>query len=624
MLLLGAVTAAQAQNVAHTTQNGLLKSKVPANIVVDNKIGKPVAGPVAKRSTPTKPSVFKDAINMAPIGTSNYDLQTNGSMARRIIRYPDGKISAVWTMSQANDPYNDRGSGYNHFDGTAWGDEPTKRIEKQRCGFTTLTTNSSNQELVIVHAAEATATSGFKTLINKNTGPGNRTWTSTTPIANNNGVGGLDNIWHKTASSGNNIYVINTPQSGAPKEPTEIAGAVYFSRSTDGGATFSNFALLPEEDTITYKAALGGADRYTIDAFDKYVVIGAAGQYSDIAIWKSEDFGATFTRTKVESFAIPNYDGLITDIDGDAVADTVSAHDLSMDVILDKDGKAHLFYGRVQYYNGGADTNGLQIFFPEKSIMHWNEATGTITAIAGALNTDGQPGITTGSAFNPDYARIGLSGQPTSGIDDAGNLYLAYISVVEGDTTNADLSEVSGQQFHNIFAIASSDKGLSWSDPVSLTYEEGGYKENVFPSMARYVDQNIHLVWQQDIEPGTALQNDDPQGENIILYSAWRASMIRGVKNQNGILSDVSLVAYPNPTNGIIRFNVTAAKAATASKVIVTDMMGKLVKVVEASNIEAGNNTIETDLSNLSNGIYFYSLETKEGKTATQKLVVTR
>ena len=53
------------------------------------------------------------------IGTTFYDLETNGAVARRLLRRSDGTMTAVWTMSQKTD-FSDRGTGYAYFDGTNW------------------------------------------------------------------------------------------------------------------------------------------------------------------------------------------------------------------------------------------------------------------------------------------------------------------------------------------------------------------------------------------------------------------------------------------------------------------------------------------------------------------------
>jgi hypothetical protein len=70
----------------------------------------------------------KSAMNGDLIGTTTYDLQSNAAVQNRILRHANGSISAGWTMSQQyNTTWSDRGTGYNFFDGTTWGAQPTTR-----------------------------------------------------------------------------------------------------------------------------------------------------------------------------------------------------------------------------------------------------------------------------------------------------------------------------------------------------------------------------------------------------------------------------------------------------------------------------------------------------------------
>ncbi|MEY3344241.1 MAG: hypothetical protein RL090_1925, partial [Bacteroidota bacterium] len=70
------------------------------------------------------------------IGQTTYDLQSNyGSVGNRVYRHGDGTISVVWTKGDQPTTYPDRGTGYNYFDGSAWGAAPTARQEAYRTGW---------------------------------------------------------------------------------------------------------------------------------------------------------------------------------------------------------------------------------------------------------------------------------------------------------------------------------------------------------------------------------------------------------------------------------------------------------------------------------------------------------
>jgi len=71
------------------------------------------------------------------IGTTTYDLQTNGTISNRLLYNSDGSMCAVWSMSLTGNSVNlwpDRGTGYNYFDPVAssWSSQPSNRIEPYR------------------------------------------------------------------------------------------------------------------------------------------------------------------------------------------------------------------------------------------------------------------------------------------------------------------------------------------------------------------------------------------------------------------------------------------------------------------------------------------------------------
>ncbi|MDO5577535.1 MAG: hypothetical protein Q4F84_10685, partial [Fibrobacter sp.] len=62
------------------------------------------------------------------IGETNYELVSNAGMRNCLTAYPDGTVSAVWTMSSTTS--STRGTGYNYFDGTNWMPIPDKAADR--------------------------------------------------------------------------------------------------------------------------------------------------------------------------------------------------------------------------------------------------------------------------------------------------------------------------------------------------------------------------------------------------------------------------------------------------------------------------------------------------------------
>ena len=168
------------------------------------------------------------------IGTSTYDLQSNGAVQNRIVVHDDGTISAGWTMSQEyNTTYSDRGTGYNFFDGTSWGAQPTARLESSRGGWPSIIALGNGGECAITHN---TANSLINNTSRTNIGTGAWTENTVTPdylIWNRSAAGGID---------GNTIHMIALTEpsggtwTGLPFNG--VSGALLYYRSQDGGITW--------------------------------------------------------------------------------------------------------------------------------------------------------------------------------------------------------------------------------------------------------------------------------------------------------------------------------------------------------------------------------------------------
>ncbi|MGL5890487.1 MAG: hypothetical protein ACRC3B_11410, partial [Bacteroidia bacterium] len=86
------------------------------------------------------------------IGNSTYPLQTNNSVHRQIIAHSDGTVSAMWTYSSGSFfSWPERGTGYNYFNGTSWGAQPTLRLENVRTGFGDIIVIGDGRELTVAH-----------------------------------------------------------------------------------------------------------------------------------------------------------------------------------------------------------------------------------------------------------------------------------------------------------------------------------------------------------------------------------------------------------------------------------------------------------------------------------------
>ena len=91
------------------------------------------------------------------------------------------------------------------------------------------------------------------------------------------------------------------------------------------------------------------------------------------------------------------------------------------------------------------------------------------------------------------------------------------------------------------------------------------------------------------------------------------SNLDEGKKNEQ-IKSNLDIIMYPNPSNSIVTFNSTEERI---NKITIVSLDGKQVINQLVNNL----NEFQLNVSVLENGIYIVSVETKEGKTHTQKLI---
>ena len=566
------------------------------------------------------------------IGTSTYDLQTNASVSRRILKYSGGQISIVWTFSNGASPWSDRGSAYVNFDGTIWGPQPTVRLETTRTGWPAIAINASNQEIIASHDP---ATGQYNLKFNTNQGIGNTSWTQTTPLSSKGA------IWPRSTSVGDNIYIINNHNDTGYVEPLNgIKQPMYYSRSIDGGITFvDDHIILPGYDTSRYFE--GDPDIYAIDSKDNYVVIGLAGFGRDVVYWKSSDHGATFTKTVTFPFPLSPYIDQMSDVNNDGIADTIDTNDGSCDVLLDSSGNVHMWYGYSRLFNsvGGSDST---LFFPAtNAIIYYNEQYDSIQTMAGVVDCDFDQVLTFGdltlNGNNTDggarYRNSCLATMPMGMVDNNGNIYCIYSSIHEGADSSAN-----GQNFRDIMVSMSDDGGLTWIAEQNLTNDDQSTirygSEEVFASVNRYSDDGyMHVTFMSDPQPGTEVTNGDDPVVNEIRYERYDLSSIIagsfgpcgrlgvGINDLNSI-KNTAINAYPNPSSGSVSFNFDLNTNSSA-KITISNALGQSVMTIANGTFAAGSHTVNANLSTLEAGVYFYTFTT-ENSVITRKLVVTK
>ena len=185
------------------------------------------------------------------IGGSRYDMQTNAAIQNnRFVMWPDGNLSATWTMGFADAAYNDRGTGYNYRNAGAWGPQPTVRIESMKAGWPSVHPWMGNGEMILSH--NSTKFMPMNTRPVKGTGA----WTQNLRLTAPGNAFGL--VWPRTITSGPNhqyihVLVVTTPVANGGTVYQGLDGALIYYRSLDGGATWDKQGIiLPQLTSADY------------------------------------------------------------------------------------------------------------------------------------------------------------------------------------------------------------------------------------------------------------------------------------------------------------------------------------------------------------------------------------
>jgi hypothetical protein len=618
ILMLSAIGAFGIANAQQLTNRLPIKNITrPVQKAVDMDFSSVYMGnyPANERTTTPGPLATTETV----VGQTMYPLQTNAAEYRRVHYFASGDVNVVYTFSQGVwNTWSDRGTGYNFYDGSAWGPYSTARIENTRTGFPDLAVTGNGQEMTTAHDATSN-NMHFDTRMPAGTGA----WVDNINLPNPPGSAFLC-LWPRMAVGGaaqDIIYHI------AVTEPTGNGGAAYhnqdgclmFSKSTDYGATWviSNMLII---GTDSSQSPGWGGDCYAIDARGNTVVVAIGGFGEDLLLMKSTDAGTTWTRTIVQDFAMAApYDGTAFtdafDVNGnpgaDGIQDTLETNDASISVLLDNAGMAHVFFGDMFVTSDGT---GLSYFPGTAALMYWNEGMGSTppVMIAGAvdLNANGTLDVTDFGTY-----QTSLVSNATSGIDASGNLYCVYAGIVEGT------DDGTGKSFRNIYAIKSTDGGASWTAPYNISASTTD--EKVYPTMDRDVTGGVlRLSYMRDQVAGHGVGSTNPDtdnqgGNNDIIYAEVPVADIVGVNEQPMLFNDIDV--YPNPATDNTWITIRSDKTQDAT-ISVYNSTGALISS-EKHNLNKGSNSFMVDASKFAAGIYLVNVQ--EGNAiATHKLVV--
>jgi hypothetical protein len=207
---------------------------------------------------------------------------------------------------------------------------------------------------------------------------------------------------------------------------------------------------------------------------------------------------------------------------------------------------------------------------------------------------------------------------PSAGIDNQGNIFVSYSSLVE----NVDQGS---QNFRHVHVVKSMDGGTTWSSPKDVTPHDlwGGAQECVFARMDRNVDDKIRLIYQKDFEPGLAVRGDEDIIDlNEIIYleldTFELSNSSTNVINNN---LNINFSVYPNPADDKITLDLYSENSSKITLVI-TNILGKQIRQYSLSTF-AGENRFNIGLADFENGVYFINFNNNNIKH-TEKFIISK
>lgn len=556
------------------------------------------------------------------VASTYWDAQSYGCMSSRMYARPNGNPAASWIFTEEESNYTDRGTGYNVRDNGAWGNA-TSRIEAVRTGFPSIVVLGDGSEVAISHN---TSILPYKLWMAKKA-PGGNTWTeSALP-----GPAGIRMLWPKVAVGGPDNMTIHVIGITAPTA-SNTGGVVYkgmnghvlYYRSLDGGQTWDKQNIvIPGLDSTRYTAI--SADSYTIDASGNTVAVSVfqSRAWSDIRLFKSTDNGENWSDTAVRDFpdAVEGYISLPGNsytVDDIGEVDTLKPNEMAIlsndgfgSILIDHSGEVHVWFGRM-YVMDNVFTDSTYFIYPgTNGLMYWKESFGAnnFQIIAGALDYDNDNSINiTDLAQIAPYGGACISSFPVSGIDASGTIYVVYSAIHELYLTDNEF-------YRHLYLIKSTDGGETWGDPLEISkapYVDEvteSFIECVYPSIQRNITDQVWVLYQQDLTPGTNVwgAHHGPTGNTMMWIGV----------DPTEIPTDVSDVAAepvvmnisPNPANGdgiLLNFNL---ESGGETLVQLIDIRGSVVQTVHAGALGAGPNQIRINTAGRADGVYFVRLQ---------------
>ena len=610
--------------------------------------------------------------------TTNYDLQSNSALGNRIAAWPDGTASVVATWDYSgNTGYPDRGTGYNYFDGSFFGDEPEARQEPMKSGWPSIAACGDGEVL----ASHAT---GVNLYYRPTKGEGE--W----QLLMNWGADYGSPTWPRVICSGPNNEYIHVVMCKQISVGDGYDNHVYYTRSTDGGQTWSepvDFPGLNNDADGDYRNQLS-ADDYVMAANGNNVACMFSAYTTEVFYMISHDNGETWERQIVAPYCVKQNGVNVHAIDFDdypeGMADTLFTSDGSHAIAIDNNGTVHCAFGLFAWRPSDASHYSYWKVY-NHGIVYWNsnftnEQGGHEIPLFGDWSGDaemvaedpnwllnGEDGIANSLAierlynmieamgsqnlnwfgyqvdedgdgeWNYDYIlnvdaawhyrTYGVSTLPGISIDQDGNVAIVYNTL--SDCRHSANSGVD-HALRSAWVTLKEANGTWYEEAINLSEDFIHSYDECYSTCASPVAYNgeFWVMYSADDAQGLYLDKSDdyPQsnGGDLTDNYIWAIKVAPqfvgwGVEEQEAVNPMTTVRVYPNPATEVLNIEVNASRSSEMS-INVYNLMGQNV-MSQNVNITTGINTPSINTAELTSGIYFVTVKAN-GFENTMKFIV--
>ena len=639
-LVLGLGAFAQNRVMKNDAQKAVANSKI---VAVGNEMttdASTYAPQAAKSAVINRYDDMEDGETM----WTHYDLQSNQYVANRMYQLPNGSVAVTATMShEANQTASDRGTGYNFYDGSEWGDQPETRVESFKTGWPSIAQFGANGEILLAHG-----NGHMQCFIRTTAGEGDWTYVGALPDYPEGYAYTTEYPTGPrivTCGDNHNIAVAAAVlQHSISSDETDLQTVMWRSENpADINSWTINYGPLHDLET-PWDHNQFSADDYCMAANGHNVAIMYSGCLTN-SVWmfKSTDDGATWEATRV--WENP-YEGREFDEEPAWGMEDTLFMPMNGSIVIDNAGTVHVALNTFEMAHTLENDPGYYSYWSGRSvdgILYWND-----TQVAPIQSEDG----------NPHHAARLWWPSEESGyvhlVNDSVK-WIGFIPMYEGYSWENDKYYMSGTEYISKFYGASGHPALScdadgnlacaFSSP-NITRDNGAnYLRSIYVSYRnpqegywRQVEDDITedvMLMYSECLFTSAVQNTINSGEFWFSYQAdeqigfyWGSNASQTAASENVIhavkvfaplsveegAQDVVYNIYPNPATDYIV--VSSAMDANATITFV-NLAGQTVKSFNKA-LTTGENTISIDLES---GIYFCTVNAN-GFNKTTKVIV--